>query len=182
MENRCHRLLLALVVIISATRATSLAAAAPAAAPAPASGTQPENFKYTQLWSDAEGETHIAECKMQGFREEAYSALLQFVRDDFGGNATKMVFTELSVNLTQPLHNTPSTQFVITLSGSWYIKTTDGSYREFLPGEVLFQDNTKDSPAAKSPQHYSGAVGDVPCQQFVIQFDRVPNVNVVCPF
>ncbi|KAG6549417.1 hypothetical protein Mapa_009136 [Marchantia paleacea] len=153
-----------------------------ASAPSPSGSTQPLDFKYTQLWSDADGETHITECKMSGFREEAYSSLIQYVRDDFGGNTTKLVFTELSVNLTQPLHSPPAVQFVVTISGSWYIVTTDGSYRAFQPGEVLFQDDTVDSPAAKIPEHFSGAVGAVPCQQMIIQFNRPPEVDSVCPF
>ncbi|KAL2634763.1 hypothetical protein R1flu_006242 [Riccia fluitans] len=148
----------------------------PALAPAPAGDGKPEpsNFPYTQLWVDETGETHVQECQMTGFSLQNYSAYQQFVRDDFGGNATKFVFTELSVNLSQPLHSTPAVQFVITLAGSWYIKTTDGTYRAFQPGEVLFQDNTKNSPAAKVPQHYSGQAGDVPCQQFVLQINRQP--------
>ncbi|KAL3693057.1 hypothetical protein R1sor_006708 [Riccia sorocarpa] len=143
---------------------------------------QPSNFTYTQLWADEKGETHVQQCKMTGFSLQNYSAYQQFIRDDFGGNATKFVFTELSVGLTQPLHSTPAVQFVITLSGSWYINTTDATYHAFQAGDVLFQDNTKDSPAAKVPQHFSGAVGDVPCQQFILQINRKPEVNNLCPF
>lgn len=154
----------------------------PSPTPSPSESSQPLDFKYIQLWADADGETHIAQCRMSGFREDAYSSLPQFVRDDFGGNTTKLIFTELSVGLTQPLHSPPAVQFVVTLSGSWYIETTDGGYYAFQAGEVLFQDNTAKSPAAKIPEHYSGTVGDVPCQQMVIQLNRTPNVDSVCPF
>ena len=32
------------------------------------------------------------------------------------------------------------------------------------PGEILFQDDVKNSPAKKTPTHQSGVVGDFPCQ------------------
>ncbi|CAM6087454.1 unnamed protein product [Calypogeia fissa] len=144
--------------------------------------SQPGNFRYIQLWVSADGESHITECKMSGFRTEIYSSMPQFVRDEFGGQPEKVVFTELSVGLEQPLHTAPQVQFVVTLSGSWYIKTTDGEKYVFKPGEVLFQDNTKTTPAQKLGQHYSGAVGDVPCQQMIVQFNRPPEVDNTNPF
>lgn len=142
----------------------------------------PKDFRYVQLWVSADGESHIKECKMSGFKTQTYSSMPQFVKDEFGGQPEKIIFTELSVGLEQPLHTCPQVQFVITLSGSWYIKTTDGEKHVFKPGEVLFQDNTKTSPAQKLGQHLSGAVGDVPCQQFIAQFNRQPEVDNPNPF
>ncbi|KAJ7568187.1 hypothetical protein O6H91_01G022100 [Diphasiastrum complanatum] len=135
---------------------------------------QPKDFCYYQIWVSEDGETHFIENKMTGFTLQPYSSKPQLVRSDFGGNPTKLVFTELAVGLEQPLHSAPTTQFVVTLSGSWYVKTTDGKKFEFHPGDVLFQDNTKDSPADKQPQHYSGVVGDKPCRQMIVQLDRKP--------
>eukprot|EP00958_Prasinococcus_capsulatus_P025410 scaffold4280_cov385-Prasinococcus_capsulatus_cf.AAC.9 len=42
------------------------------------------------------------------------------------------------------------------------------------PGEVLFQDNTANSPAAKTPQHYSGTEQGEVCQQLIVQVDYTP--------
>jgi hypothetical protein len=42
---------------------------------------------------------------------------------------------------------------------------------------ALAQDDTKDSPAAKQPQHQSGVVGDAPNQQLILQIDRKPEVD-----
>lgn len=79
----------------------------------------PEEFDYINLWTSQDGETHIKECKMQNFTLQAYSLLPQYVKTDFGGSPTQMIFTELSVNLTQGLHSPPAVQFVTTLGGSW---------------------------------------------------------------
>jgi len=38
-----------------------------------------------------------------------------------------------------PWHFCPSPQFVVTLEGSWYIRTSDGKTTTFRPGDVLYQ-------------------------------------------
>ncbi|KAK3239473.1 hypothetical protein CYMTET_50597, partial [Cymbomonas tetramitiformis] len=132
---------------------------------------------YTHLWCSADGETHVQECFMSDFVLKGYSNAPQAVREDGVPTPDKIAFTQVPVGWDNPWHPCPKTQFVITLSGSWYVTTSDGSRREFTTGDVLFQDNTPDAPAAKIPQHYSGTVGDVPCQQMIIQVDRAPEVD-----
>ena len=63
-----------------------------------------------------------------------------------------------------------------------YVQTSDGSRRDFRQGEVLFQDNTKDNPAAKPPQHASGTVGDQPCNLLISQVTFPPSFDKPCPF
>lgn len=122
----------------------------PSPTPSPSESSQPLDFKYIQLWADADGETHIAQCRMSGFREDAYSSLPQFVRDDFGGNTTKLIFTELSVGLTQPLHSPPAVQFVVTLSGSWYVSSPTLSHdKEFSYIHSLEPDWHSAPPSAR---------------------------------
>ena len=65
----------------------------------------------------------------------------------------------------------------IAVSNHRYVKTSDGTRREFKVGDILFQDNTKDSPAAKEPHHFSGTVGEGPCQQVIVQMSRKPEVD-----
>jgi hypothetical protein len=63
-----------------------------------------------------------------------------------------------------------------------YTETSDGTRHEYRKGDVMFQDNTKTSPADKQPEHYSGTVGDTPCHQLVVQLSRPPQVDNPCPF
>lgn len=92
-----------------------------------AQAAQPEKFPYYNLWASQDGETHFAACNMQGFNLTPYASLPQYLRTDFGGEPIEMVFTELPVALDQPLHSPPQVQFVITLSGSWYVPTPDAN-------------------------------------------------------
>jgi len=58
-----------------------------------------------------------------------------------------------------------------------YVKTSDGTRREFQPGEVLFQDDVADSPAEKAPQHESGGLPvTVTCSKVL----EVPPISDCC--
>eukprot|EP00879_Flechtneria_rotunda_P005712 GHRR01006013.1.p1 GENE.GHRR01006013.1~~GHRR01006013.1.p1 ORF type:complete len:192 (+),score=44.92 GHRR01006013.1:201-776(+) len=137
----------------------------------------PEDYHYTHLWVSTDGETHITEAKMEGFDLKKYAAdsQAQFVKP--GPGPSKVVFTELAPGLENDYHPAPAVQFVITTAGSWKIKATDGSEKVFVPGDILFQDDTEQSPAQKTPKHWSGVVGDKPNQQVIIQVDCTPEVD-----
>lgn len=50
----------------------------------------------------------------------------------------------------------PPSESVDAVAGKWYVKATDGSVKIMGPGDVLFQDDVKNSPAKKTPGHWSG--------------------------
>jgi hypothetical protein len=144
---------------------------------------QPPNFKYTHMWVSKDGETHISECEMKGFllKSFAQKGAPQYVKQS-SIEPNKTSFTQLPPGTVSPMHSCPGVQYVFDMSGSWYVETTDGTRREFQPGEVLFQDDVENSPAAKPPQHASGTVGSEPCNQMVLQVNRAPELDNPCPF
>jgi len=137
--------------------------------------------EYTHLWVSADGETHIKECTVSKLEPKGYSGAPQMVRDGLPP-PTNVVFTELSADFDNPWHVAPCAQWVVTLRGSWYVKTSDGTRREFGPGDVLFQDNTFNSPCPKQAEHYSGNAGRGPCQQMICQIAWAPQVDNPGPF
>mmetsp|Transcript_137045 Transcript_137045/g.382126 ORF Transcript_137045/g.382126 Transcript_137045/m.382126 type:complete len:209 (-) Transcript_137045:94-720(-) len=143
---------------------------------------------YVHLWVDADGETHLKDCivkdlvlqKLPGGRADQY---VRNLADTIPGlHETGVIVTQLLG--PNPWHHCPSTQFVLTMSGTWYVNTTDGDQRYLPAGTWLFQDDTADHPAAqpgtRKAMHYSEAVG--PCNQMVLQWDRAPVVGKPCPF
>lgn len=143
----------------------------------PKQGDQPEDFMYTHLWTSADGETHLKECYMKGFDVKSFAGDTppQFVKE--GSKPTKVTFSELTVDNLQDFHSCPGVQFVVCLSGSWFVETTDGDRKDFQPGEVLFQDDCEASPAKKAPKHKSGVNGDKPNRQMILSVDREPEVD-----
>eukprot|EP00897_Mesotaenium_endlicherianum_P002423 jgi/Mesen1/2208/ME000152S01289 len=158
-----------------ATLLASLSSVSPTTMAAESGNKDPQNFQYTHLWVSKDGETHIKEATLSGFDLKKYAEKPQYVKE--GPSPSKIVFTQLDPGLEQDLHSCPQVQFVVCLSGSWYVKTTDGTKKVFVPGDVLFQDNTADCPSEKQPKHFSGVVGDGPNQQLIIQVDRKPEVD-----
>lgn len=132
--------------------ASALSSSAPAAKGA---------IRYRQLWVSADGVTHIDEhqcgkLETKDFTSTGGDAALQYVRafsnsDDFA--LTGLVVTQQVGE--NPWHYCPSPQFVVTLEGSWYIRTSDGKTTTFKPGDVLYQDNSAEHPLVRR-----GADGD----------------------
>ena len=139
-------------------------------------------ISYHHMYVDAEGNTRIKrDCSFGELIKKGYAGTPQYVRDFKGAfNVKTMVVTQQFG--PNPWHYCPSPQFVVTLSGQWYIETGDGDIIVMTPGDVLYQDNTKDHPLARegtrAAQHYSGVVPDTgPCNQLVIQVDTVPKAE-----
>ena len=91
----------------------------------------------------------------------------QYVRDLAGTvPPSDLVFTQQTGN--NPWHQCPTSQFVITLAGQWFVNTTDGDSVIMGPGDVLYQDDFKGRVVGGTqPNHFSGSVNG-PCNQLVI--------------
>jgi len=100
------------------------------------------SIRYRQLWVSEDGVTHIDEhecgkLETKDFTSTGGDAALQYVRafsdsEDFA--LTGLVVTQQVGE--NPWHFCPSPQFVVTLEGSWYIRTSDGKTTTFRPGDV----------------------------------------------
>ena len=140
-------------------------------------------IEYSQLWVRADGSTSVTQgLSFSGLERKGYSGTPQYVREF--GPSDFVVKRTLVTQMTgdNPWHYAPSAQFVVVLSGAWFVKGTDGSTTVFRPGDVLYQDNTKAHPAAKDgtqrAMHYSGvAPGETTCSQLIIQVERSASVN-----
>lgn len=158
--------------------------AAMAAASGEGGSSAPEDFRYTHLWASADGETHLQSCTAKDFESKGYSGSPQWVLG-LGKRftPTSLTLTQVDPGWDNPWHPCPAPQFVVTLSGSWFLRTSDGSEVRFKAGDVLWQDNTKDCPSAKPAQHCSGTVGDEPCRQLLVQVGGwTPEVDKPGPF
>lgn len=112
-------LLVAAVAILLVSSAAGLPNFLKMSSSSKSESDQPENFQYYQIYAEENGTTHFTKCRMTGFDLKSYAADPQYVKSDFGGEPTKITFTELAVGLEQDLHCCPQVQFVVTLSGSW---------------------------------------------------------------
>jgi len=122
-------------------------------------------IRYRQLWVSEDGVTHIDEqqcgkLETKDFTSTGGDAALQYVRafsnsDDFA--LTGLVVTQQVGE--NPWHYCPSPQFVVTLEGSWYIRTSDGKTTTFRPGDARgrrpsFDPGPRETPSPRQ-RHFS---------------------------
>jgi hypothetical protein len=129
--------------------------------------------RYTRLYVGADGLTHLQDCTVQNMTRSAHFGTAQYVRD-LGDDLrpTDLTFTQQTGD--NPWHFCPHPQMVVTLSGSWFVNTTDGNTVVFEPGDVLYQDDCAANPG--QGKHYSAAIGG-PCNQLCITVNKKPKLG-----
>lgn len=135
---------------------------------------------YWHLWTDGNGVSHQRHCQLTGFElGRVGDAAPQWNDKQPRGDAT-VVFTVLPAGWTGEWHENPAPQWIVPLSGRWFVESMDGTRREFGAGECSLgedQDCVKDVEGRKG--HRSGTIGETPCVLMCVQL-HVPAVREPC--
>jgi hypothetical protein len=138
---------------------------------------------YWHLWTDARGVSHQARCTLTEFDLKSMKAPAapQWQGHRTTGEMTVMV-TVQPVGWVGTWHENPKPQWIIPLSGRWFVESMDGQRVEMGPGEISFGEdqNTREVDGRKG--HLSGTVGDAPAVLMVVQFETPPTVASPCRF
>jgi hypothetical protein len=138
---------------------------------------------YWHLWTDAEGVSHQSRCEMTEFELKSMNppASPQWQGQKTRAPATVMV-TVQPVGWVGAWHENPKPQWIIPLSGRWFVESMDGERVEMGPGEISFgaDQNTVERNGRKG--HRSGTIGGEPAVLMVVQFDEPPASSGRCPF
>ncbi|WP_017301370.1 cupin domain-containing protein [Nodosilinea nodulosa] len=144
----------------------------------------PPTIDYWHVWTDGDGVSHQSRCQMTDFKLKSIApqADPQWMgqMQQEGGTATFMV---LPVGWVGTWHENPKPQWIVPLSGRWFVETMDGQRVEMGPGEISFGEDQNTQADAQGRQgHLSGTVGDEPARLMVIQFDQTPTIAQSCRF
>ena len=127
----------------------------------------PPIFEYYHVWTDSEGTSHQTKCQIKGFDKSSISkgAAPQWNNHLFTEQC-HVLFVELPAGWVGEWHENPEPQWIIPLSGSWWVETMDGERVVMGPGEFSFgaDQNTTDQKG-----HRSGTEGDEPCRMMIVQ-------------
>ncbi|MGA7932079.1 MAG: hypothetical protein WCA35_00730 [Kovacikia sp.] len=131
---------------------------------------------YWYVWTDEDGVSHQSRRQIQDFRLESISppASPQWLGQLKQAGAT-LSFTVLPVGWTGTWHENPKHQWIIPLSGRWFVETMNGQRVEMGPGEISFgadQHTREDAQGRKG--HLSGTVGNEPAVLIIVQFEETP--------
>ena len=89
------------------------------------------------------------------------------------GEAT-VVFTVQPVGWVGDWHENPAPQWIIVLSGRWWIESMDGTRIEQGPGEFSFGEDQGCTETDGKKGHRSGTIGDEPCCLMTVQLHVDP--------
>ncbi|MGB7891075.1 MAG: cupin domain-containing protein [Microcoleus sp.] len=144
----------------------------------------PPTIDYWHVWTDEDGISHQSRCQIQDFTLKSISppASPQWLEQMQQGGAT-VVFTVQPVGWIGTWHENPKPQWIIPLSGRWFVETMDGQRVEMGVGEISFgEDQNTKANAQGQKGHLSGTVGDAPAVLMIVQLEETPTIGQACRF
>jgi hypothetical protein len=136
---------------------------------------------YWHLWTDEDGVSHQTRCALTAFDFRGIGdADPQWNNHQPRTDAT-VVFTVQPVGWTGEWHENPAPQWIVVLSGRWWIESMDGTRVEQGPGEFSFGEDQDCTETGGRKGHRSGTIGDEPAVLMTVQL-HVPPVRNPCHF
>jgi len=136
---------------------------------------------FWEMKPGPDGRSTIDQQWLAGFVQQSVSgrAAPSWMRA-FEGRVKTIWFNVLPAGWVGEWHPSPALQWVVPLSGRWFIETQDGTRVEMGPGDVHWGADI--APGADPAiGHLSGVLGDAPCVQIMVQFDAVADTGVATP-
>ena len=126
---------------------------------------------YYHVYTDENGMSRQTKAELKRFEEKSVGgdADPQWMKHLTTAEC-RVMFMVLPVGWVGEWHENPYPQWILPISGSWYVETMDGERVEMGPGELSFggdQNTVKDADGRYG--HVSGTVGAEPCRMMVIQ-------------
>ncbi|MGB3548080.1 MAG: cupin domain-containing protein [Saprospiraceae bacterium] len=128
-------------------------------------------FTYWHVYTDENGVSRQKKAEITGFEQESMGgdADPQWNNKLYRGNI-QVLFTELPANWVGEWHENPRPQWIVPLSGGWYVKTMDGTRVDMQVGDYSFgadQNTVRDDEGRMG--HQSGTIGNGPCRMMIVQ-------------
>jgi hypothetical protein len=137
---------------------------------------------YWHVWTDENGVSHQTRCRATRFISESISlpAAPQWQDQVASGEAVVLLSVQ-PVGWTGTWHENPKPQWIIPLSGRWFVETMDGQRVEMGPGDISFGEDQGTKVNEKGQKgHYSGTLGDEPAVLMIVQLQSPPKLACPC--
>jgi hypothetical protein len=149
----------------------------PSASPpqAPASSGPRPRLDYWHLWADAEGVSRFARCCLEDYELHRVGDAAPQWNLALADPTASVVFTVQPVGWVGEWHENPAPQWIVVLSGRWWIESMDGVRVEQGPGEISFgEDQGCAADAAGRRGHRSGTLGQEPAFLMTVRLQGPP--------
>ena len=129
---------------------------------------------YWHLWTDAQGVSHFSRCELKRFEPVSMGGAAPQWNDSLGRGECTVIFSVQPVGWIGDWHENPQPQWVVPLSGRWWVEAMDGQRVEMGPGETSFgADQHCVADAQGRSGHRSGTVGDEPAHLMIVQMHQL---------
>jgi hypothetical protein len=136
-------------------------------------GPQP-TVPYSHLYVDANGVSRQAQCALTEFDIKSVGGADPQWNDKMARGEATVVFTVQPVGWVGDWHENPAPQWIIVLSGRWWIESMDGARIEQGPGQFSFGEDQGCKKTDGKKGHRSGTIGDQPCHLMTVQLHVEP--------
>jgi hypothetical protein len=130
---------------------------------------------YWHLWVDAEGVSHQSRCQLTNYHLKQVGRADPQWNNQQDTHPTTVVFTVQPVGWIGEWHENPAPQWIVVLSGRWFIESMDGTRVEQGPGEFSFGEDQGCSEKDRKKGHRSGTIGDEPAVLMTVQLHVSPS-------
>ncbi|HJU25875.1 MAG TPA: hypothetical protein VJ722_04300 [Rhodanobacteraceae bacterium] len=134
--------------------------------------SEPPTLSYWHVWVGDDGASHQERRLLGGFERQSMGGAAPQWNAVQPAVPGKAVFTVLPVGWIGEWHENPAPQWIVPMSGRWFVETMDGHRVEMGAGELSFggdQGCTADAQGHKG--HRSGTVGDEPAVLMLVQME-----------
>jgi quercetin dioxygenase-like cupin family protein len=137
---------------------------------------------YWHVWTDENGVSHQKRCELSAFEYQSISegAAPSWIDKQSTPGAAVLVVVQ-PVGWVGEWHENPKPQWIIPLSGRWFVETMDGKRVEMGPGDVSFGGDQNTKPDTQGRKgHRSGTVGSRPSVNLIVQLENDPHAGSCC--
>lgn len=129
--------------------------------------TQKPTFSYWHVYTDKDGVSRQEKRTLADFQEKSMggSSGSQWNNELMKG-AANIIFSELPADFDGDWHENPQPQWIVPLTGGWWVETMDGQRTEMRVGEFSFG---ADQGTNDEKGHRSGVLDNQPCRMMIIQ-------------
>jgi hypothetical protein len=138
---------------------------------------------YWHLWTDGDGISRLTQCSMTEFELKSMRppADPQWQGTKTSGGMSFMI-TVQPIGWIGTWHENPKPQWIVPLSGRWFVEAMDGTRVEMGAGEISFGGDQNCSENDGKRGHLSGTVGELPAVLMVVQFEDSHAPKSPCEF
>ena len=137
----------------------------------------PPRIPYWHLHVDEEGISHQRLCHLTRYELQRVGAAAPQWNDPQGRHPSTVVFTVQPVGWVGEWHTNPAPQWIVVLSGRWFIESMDGVRIEQGPGEFSFGEDQGARERDGKKGHRSGTIGDSPAVLMTVQLHIEPSTE-----